>query len=86
MPRRVELPVDLHTAPFSVGQGFDAGLSRKRMRGRDLTVPFRSVRSTRSADSVEATARAYLPVMDQEAFFCSESRRLESSLVMWWRV
>lgn len=71
MPPRVRLPADLRTVPFSVSQGRDAGLSRKRMRGRDLQVPFRGARRSETPETVEAAARSYLPVMDEEAFFCS---------------
>jgi hypothetical protein len=45
MPRRVPLPPELLSAPFSVAFGRSIGLTRRRLQGRDLSIPFRGVRA-----------------------------------------
>jgi len=44
MPRRIPLPPELMAEPFTVALGRSLGLTRRRLQGRDLTVPFRGVR------------------------------------------
>ena len=44
MARRSELPREWREEPFAVGAALAAGLSRDRLRGRDLERPFRGVR------------------------------------------
>lgn len=60
-PRRRPLPLDFSLGPFTRDEGLAKGLSTKRLRGRDLTIPVRGVRLPRSeADSITARCAALL--------------------------
>lgn len=56
MPRHVPIPPSVAGRPFTVREGSAVGLSQRRMRGRDLGVPFRGIRVT-SPDDLEFLAR-----------------------------
>lgn len=56
MTARVPLPEPLDRRPFTVSEGHAAGLGDKRMRGRDLTIPFRGVRIASSVAPADTKA------------------------------
>lgn len=69
---RVPLPAPFDAEPFSVSAARAAGLSRNRLRGRDLEAPFRAVRRrSGSPTDVASQCRAYLHRMVPGAYFCS---------------
>lgn len=49
MPKLIPLPRELRARPFTVEEARALGLSPKRMRGRDLSAPFRGVRTRAGA-------------------------------------
>ncbi|WP_344792626.1 hypothetical protein [Gryllotalpicola daejeonensis] len=58
MRHATPLPSHLATAPFTVGQADQAGVTRDRLRARDLTDPFRGVRVPRALlDDADADKR-----------------------------
>ncbi|NQX26491.1 hypothetical protein HQQ81_03895 [Microbacteriaceae bacterium VKM Ac-2854] len=70
MPSRVPLPDDLAGAPFLVR---DARLTPARLRGPDLLAPFHGVRTTDHDASLEALARALMPVLSERMLFSHET-------------
>ena len=58
MPRHDPLPRAIATGPFSVREGFDAGATKKRLRGADLARPFHGIRTLKQATAPDA-ARAH---------------------------
>lgn len=54
-----DLPADFTKAAFTVRQGREAGLSAKRLRGKDLDRPFHGVRSVAGALTPEDTPDRY---------------------------
>jgi len=70
MPRRVPLPETLKLRPFTVVEGRDAGLTRKRMTGNDLDRPFHGVRIASQAPlSLLELCSAYQQRAPAHAFF-----------------
>ncbi|WP_440708752.1 hypothetical protein [Herbiconiux sp. YIM B11900] len=64
------LPSAVRDAPFSVAQGEEAGLSRKRMLAADLRMPFRGTRIARDAQcDLSTLCLAYALVMPPEQCF-----------------
>ncbi|MFF1573422.1 endonuclease domain-containing protein [Leifsonia sp. NPDC058292] len=90
MRRAREVPAVLSTSGFTTGAGRAAGMSKERMRGRDLARPFHGVRSTgHDAGAVSALCQAYASRMHPRGFFSHTTaavvwgipipRRLESA-------
>lgn len=71
MSARVSLPDHLNEGPFAYRQGIQYGLTDKRLRGRDLFVPFRGTRDPRGNESVDGLCRTYATQMNELAFFSS---------------
>jgi very-short-patch-repair endonuclease len=71
MPSRVPLPQPFVDDPFSYQAGRDAGLSHKRLRGADVSHPFRGTRDPRPDESVARLCATYATQMDDRAFFSS---------------
>ena len=60
MPARIALPPELVDEPFSVRLADDLGVSKHRLRGRDLAKPYRGLRTVMPAPmSVLDLSRAY---------------------------
>ena len=78
MPRHDPLPRALASGPFSVREGFDAGATKKRLRGADLVSPFHGIRTLASAsttapdDALSLTIRRcseYAPLLREGQYF-----------------
>lgn len=68
---RIPLPAPLAYTPFTTRQGEDAGLSLKRMHGRDLQRPFRGVRTPADGPlTFEDLCQTYRQKMPPHAYFC----------------
>lgn len=68
---RIPLPAPLSHSPFTTRQGEDAGLSLKRMHGRDLQSPFRGVRTpTVGPLTFQDRCQTYRQKMPAHAYFC----------------
>lgn len=65
------LPLLLRNTSFTVREGRRRGVSRSRMRGRDLVRPTRSLRVPRVVplDTVELRARAFRPLLGANQWF-----------------
>lgn len=61
MPRPSPLPASLDPSGFTVGDGFAAGVTRRRMRASDLEAPFRGIRTQGSRTAARERALAYAP-------------------------
>ncbi|HWI31900.1 MAG TPA: hypothetical protein VNT50_10445 [Microbacterium sp.] len=75
MPRRVPLPPDLVSRPFSVGEATALGLTPGRLDGPDLVIPFRGVRDRRVPEplTLEQRCRQYAVRMKPWQFFSHET-------------
>lgn len=71
MSKRVPLPESLTDAPFAYQHGRDAGFTHKRLRGSDLTSPFKGTRDATSDGSTRRLCLAYATQMDERCFFSS---------------
>lgn len=69
MPKPTPLPESLSARGFTVDQGRQHGISRRRMRADDLRSPFYGVRSEGEALDVRARAVAYAAGMPSSQFF-----------------
>lgn len=68
--RPASLPLALVARPFSLGEAAEVGLSRSRLRARDLHRPFAGVRMAGSDHGdVAASARAYAAKLARGEFF-----------------
>ncbi len=63
MPRRVDLPVTLASAPFLTGEADRAGISRERLRSADVSHPFHGVNSMRGVANLRDRCEAFLPLL-----------------------
>lgn len=77
MPRPAPLPPELAGSPFAVRDALRAGLGRQRLRARDLSAPFRGIRSPHPAPAshVERCV-AYAPLLGADRFFSHRSAAL----------
>jgi hypothetical protein len=70
MPRHRALPTSLHARPFAVTEAIDLGVGVGRLRGADLTRPFRAVRSAHAASvDIPSLARSYATIMPPDQYF-----------------
>jgi hypothetical protein len=70
MHPRIPLPPDFASRPFIYRDGLAAGWSDGRLRGPDLTTPFRGVRIVAgSTETTEGRCRAFMPLMPKDGFF-----------------
>ncbi|WP_382304208.1 hypothetical protein [Herbiconiux sp. UC225_62] len=70
MPRRTALPPELRHDSFTVAHGRASGVGEKRMRGADLSRPFRGVRSAGSdRASFEGRCNAYALILRPGEYF-----------------
>lgn len=74
MPRLVPLPESIAHAPFSLARAAEIGMSRGRLAGRDLIIPFRGVRDLRSSadGSLRRRCRQLAERMPEWQFFSHE--------------
>jgi hypothetical protein len=63
------LPAELETVPFTVRQAAAYGLTRRRTRARDLTTPFRGVRTSPHNLDLVGLCKAYATRMPQGQVF-----------------
>jgi uncharacterized protein DUF559 len=75
MPR-ISVPEGLRAGPFTTAQGRAAGLGAKRMRGPDLHAPFRGIRTTEPAESINELAAAFQLGSTDNTFFCNVTAAL----------
>jgi hypothetical protein len=68
MRRAAPIPSELGEA-FAVAAAFDAGLSRDRLRARDLARPFRGGRATRKPQSVLDRVSALAPLLNDDQHY-----------------
>jgi len=75
MPRRVELPSELAGRAFSVQEATGLGVTRGRLDGPDLVIPFRGVRDRPAPKSLtlEQRCRQYAMRMKPWQFFSHET-------------
>lgn len=71
MPIPGALPPHLATAPFSVADALDSGVTQRRLRGTDLSRPFHGVRAVSEPRETLDRCRAFRPRMTSGAFFSS---------------
>jgi hypothetical protein len=69
MPRRTPLPPELLLAPFHLREADALGVGRSRLRGADLTAPFRGVRTAASAPDLVELCHTYATRMPQGHHF-----------------
>lgn len=70
MPRSVPIPPEREGTVFRVSDAH--GLSRSRLRGRDVRAPYRGIRAVGvEPESIVDRCRLFLPGMPQGAAFCS---------------
>ena len=85
MPKRVELPPELHAGPFAIGIARSSGIGEGRLRGTDLERPFHGVRAHPADDEppartqveeaaaelrrVQARCASYAPLLAPGHFF-----------------
>ncbi|HEU5222809.1 MAG TPA: hypothetical protein VFU07_03915 [Candidatus Lumbricidophila sp.] len=69
MARRTPLPRELVGKPFAVTGAIALGVSRERLRGRDLHAPFSGVRTTEPMLDLESRCRAFSTVMRADDHF-----------------
>lgn len=63
------LPLELRLAPFRVADARERGISRRRLRARDLTAPFRGIRSAAPVDTLLDRCLAYAAHMHADHWF-----------------
>lgn len=68
---RILIPPTLTHSPFTIREGQDAGLTRGRLRGRDLHAPYHGVRTATPAITLDELALAYQKRASSRVFFCS---------------
>jgi hypothetical protein len=70
MTRRAELPPGVKVGAFSVEDALELGMPKWRLKAKDLTLPFRGVRTTTKDESdTLSRCRDYLPVMQHDQLF-----------------
>ncbi|WP_022883260.1 hypothetical protein [Glaciibacter superstes] len=73
MAERIRLPRDLTLAPFLYAEARERGIGRSRLRGADLTAPYRGVRMPATGDSgirsVTSLTEAYAARMPRGQVF-----------------
>jgi hypothetical protein len=70
MTRRAALPPSLQTGSFAVEDARELGIPHNRLRAKDLSVPYRSVRSVDEGDlGALSRCRAYFPLMQHDQLF-----------------
>src|SRR5215207_4178379 len=69
MPRRSPLPPELLLAPFHVREADALDVGRSRLRGADLTAPFRGVRTAASTPDLVELCHTYAARMPQGHHF-----------------
>jgi hypothetical protein len=81
------LPGVLQGRPFSVAEGLGLGMSRGRLRGRDLTVPTTAVRSSSEPRTVLEQAAAFAEVLPSPWAFShlTAARLLRWPMASPWR-
>jgi len=68
MRRPASLPASLVNRPFSVRDAVELGVSRRRVRNKDLIAPFWGIRSPPTAEFAEALQAAACLISPDEAF------------------
>lgn len=71
MGSRIPLPPHLALRPFTSRAGGQAGLGRDRLRGPDLSRPYRGVLSPTPVTTLRQRCEAFQLRMPADAFFCS---------------
>ena len=69
MPKPGPLPESLSATGFTVGDGRQHGVSRRRMRASDLRSPFHGVRTAHETPDARSRAVAYASKMPPNHFF-----------------
>ena len=70
MTRRAALPPSLQTGSFAVEDALELGIPHGRLRAKDLSVPYRSVRRVGEGESdALSRCRAYFPLLQHNQLF-----------------
>lgn len=69
MARVRPLPEELRLSPFRVSEAVALGVSRKRLRSRELVAPYHGARSTDPITDLVARCRAYEPLLLEGQWF-----------------
>lgn len=69
MKTSTALPPGLRTHAYTVRDSREAGISEKRLRGRDLDHPFHGVVTARRSASIHDRCVAYSPLLPRTGFF-----------------